>query len=63
MITEPIVLARTPADGQVDVGVSIGVAIAAPGSTTDLGRLLALADEQLYHAKQQGKGGYELAYG
>jgi diguanylate cyclase (GGDEF)-like protein/PAS domain S-box-containing protein len=62
-VTEPIVLADTPADGQVDVGVSIGVAIAAPGTSADLARLLALADEQLYQAKQRGKGGYELAYG
>ena len=61
-VSEPMALADTPADGRADVGISIGIAIAAPGTEPDLTRLLALADEQLYQAKQQGKGGYEVAF-
>jgi diguanylate cyclase (GGDEF)-like protein/PAS domain S-box-containing protein len=62
-VTEPIALSGTPGDGHVDVGVSIGIAIAEPGVPPDLPKLVALADVQLYQAKQQGKGGYQVAYG
>jgi diguanylate cyclase (GGDEF)-like protein/PAS domain S-box-containing protein len=49
--------------GDADVGVSIGIAIAASGAAPDLNRLVSLADEQLYEAKQRGKGGYEVTHG
>jgi diguanylate cyclase (GGDEF)-like protein/PAS domain S-box-containing protein len=49
-------------DGQAEVGVSIGVAMAGPGARSDLSALLALADKQLYEAKQRGKGRYQLAH-
>jgi diguanylate cyclase (GGDEF)-like protein/PAS domain S-box-containing protein len=44
--------------GRADYGLSIGIALAAPGEPPDLSRLLEIADEQLYLAKNSGKGCY-----
>ena len=49
-------------EGRADFGLSIGIAIARPGSEPDLDRLLDVADKQLYDAKQAGKGSYRVAH-
>jgi diguanylate cyclase (GGDEF)-like protein/PAS domain S-box-containing protein len=61
-VATPIVLDAS-ADERADIGVSIGIAMATPGSDPDLVHLVSVADEQLYQAKQRGKGRFELAYG
>jgi diguanylate cyclase (GGDEF)-like protein len=47
--------------GRADVGVSIGVAIATAGSPADAAALVHLADQQLYRAKQDGRGRFRVA--
>ena len=56
-VSEPLDLP----EGRADFGISIGVAIAAPGTPTDLAALVQLADKELYRAKQGGKGRYSVA--
>lgn len=44
----------------VEVGASIGIAIATPGSET-AEALLARADRAMYQAKETRRGGYRIA--
>lgn len=48
-------------EGRADYGLSIGIAMAAPGEPPDLRELLEVADEQLYLAKNSGRGRYCIA--
>ncbi len=48
-------------EGRADFGLSIGVALAAPGAPPQLEQLLDVADKQLYAAKHGGKGQYRIA--
>jgi diguanylate cyclase (GGDEF)-like protein len=57
-VSEPIDLPS----GRAAVGLSIGIAIASAGDGPDLEQLLAVADRQLYDAKQSGKGTYRVAH-
>ncbi len=53
----------TPIDlpeGRARFGLSIGIALAAPGSKPNLEQLLDVADKQLYAAKHGGKGQYRI---
>lgn len=57
-VSEPIELP----EGRAEFGLSIGIAIAAPGTRPDLERLVDVADKQLYDAKHTGKGTYRVAH-
>ena len=57
-VSQPLELA----EGRADFGVSIGVAIAAPGSPRDLAALVERADKELYRAKQDGRMRYRVAH-
>lgn len=48
-------------EGRADFGLSIGIALAAPGAPPKLEQLLDVADKQLYAAKHGGKGQYRIA--
>ena len=52
---EPVILAN---GALAEVGASVGVAV--PGPDDDAETLLRAADEAMYRAKQQGRGGYVI---
>ncbi|MFC0409802.1 putative bifunctional diguanylate cyclase/phosphodiesterase [Roseomonas elaeocarpi] len=53
-LEEPFALAG----GQASVGVSVGIAMTAPGALCDPAQLMRNADLALYQAKEAGRGGY-----
>lgn len=58
---EPIALPEAEDGDPVQVGVSIGIAVAGPADTPD--SLLSRADDLMYRAKADGKGRYVLEPG
>lgn len=48
-------------EGRAEFGLSIGIALATPGSPPQLEQLLDVADKQLYAAKHGGRGQYRSA--
>lgn len=54
-VSEPVALD----DATVSVGISVGISVY-PADTDNVDRLIPLADQAMYRAKQQGKGRYVL---
>ncbi len=55
---------NTPHSGEMsfeNLGMSIGIAIYEPGTGESMDNLICRADQALYEAKKDGKGGYRIA--